>query len=121
MEIKERLALSARPGKLTLIREGMFPKCYKQSLFSLVHSVCPDIKASSRFGASASPEIDMDEARIEGIGCWHPVFPARADDVQLWAAVGTKFICRVINAPGRIYEYFKQMPDGTVEREPHEY
>lgn len=24
MEIKERLALSARPGKLTLIREGMF-------------------------------------------------------------------------------------------------
>lgn len=39
MEIKERLALSARPGKLTLIREGMFLKCYQQSLFSLVHSV----------------------------------------------------------------------------------
>ena len=36
MEIKERLALSARPGKLTLIREGMFLKCYQQSLFSLV-------------------------------------------------------------------------------------
>ncbi|ELW3333430.1 hypothetical protein ACLH1Z_23210 [Enterobacter hormaechei] len=48
MEIKERLALSARPGKLTLIREGMFLKCYQQSLFSLVHSVYPDIKVTGR-------------------------------------------------------------------------
>ncbi|MDL3306780.1 hypothetical protein QR147_24475, partial [Salmonella enterica] len=34
MEIKDRVALSARPGKLTLIREGVFLKCYQQSLFS---------------------------------------------------------------------------------------
>lgn len=40
--------LSARPGKLTLIREGMFLKCYQQSLFSLVHSVYPDIKVTGR-------------------------------------------------------------------------
>lgn len=46
IEIKERLALSARPGKLTLIREGMFLKCYQQSLFSLVHYVYPDIKVT---------------------------------------------------------------------------
>ncbi len=44
MEIKERLALDARPGKLTLIREGMFLKYYQQSLFSLVYSVYPDIR-----------------------------------------------------------------------------
>lgn len=48
MEINERLVLSARPGKLTLIREGMFLKCYQQSLFSLVHSVYPDIKVTGR-------------------------------------------------------------------------
>lgn len=48
MEIKARLALSARPGKLTLIRTGMFLKCYQQSLFSLVHSVYPDIKMFPR-------------------------------------------------------------------------
>ncbi len=48
MEIKERLVLSARPGKLTLIREGMFLKCYQQSLFSLVHYVYPDIKVTGR-------------------------------------------------------------------------
>lgn len=46
MEIKERLALDARPGKLTLIREGMFLKYYQQSLFSLVYSVYPDIRIS---------------------------------------------------------------------------
>ncbi|WP_419685521.1 ThiF family adenylyltransferase [Serratia marcescens] len=99
---------------MTWRAEGLFAFAASETTF-------PVTDASSRFDASASPEIDMDEARIEGIGCWHPVFPARADDVQLWAAVGTKFICRVVSAPGRIYEYFKQMPDGTVEREPHEY
>lgn len=28
----------------------------------------------------------------EGIGCWHPVFPARADDIWLLAAAGAKYI-----------------------------
>lgn len=97
---------------MTWRAEGLFAFAASETTF-------PVTDASSRFDASASPEIEVDEARIEGIGCWHPVFPARADDVQLWAAVGTKFICRVVSAPGRIYEYFKQMPDGTVEREPH--
>lgn len=99
---------------MTWRAEGLFAFAASETTF-------PVTDASSRFDASASPEIKIDESRIEGIGCWHPVFPARADDVQLWAAVGTKFICRVVSAPGRIYEYFKQMPDGTVEREPHEY
>ena len=48
MEIKEKLTLGARPGKLTLIRTGMVLKCYQQSLFSLVHSVYPDIKVTGR-------------------------------------------------------------------------
>jgi len=48
MDTKNKLALSARPGKLALIREGMFLRCYQQSLFSLVHSVYPDIKITGR-------------------------------------------------------------------------
>lgn len=31
----------------------------------------------------------------EGIGCWHPVFPARADDVWLLAAAAAKFVASV--------------------------
>lgn len=41
MNTEEKLMLSARPGKLTLIRTGVFLKCYQQSLFSLVHAVYP--------------------------------------------------------------------------------
>ncbi len=48
MDTEKKLVLSARPGKLTLIREGMFLKCYQQSLFSLVHSVYPGIKIIGR-------------------------------------------------------------------------
>jgi len=31
-----------------------------------------------------------EEIPREGIGCWHPVFPARADDVWMMASVATK-------------------------------
>lgn len=36
MNTEEKLALSAHPGKLTLIRTGMFLKFYQQPLLSLV-------------------------------------------------------------------------------------
>ena len=29
MNIEDKLLLSARPGKLTLIREGLFLRCYQ--------------------------------------------------------------------------------------------
>jgi hypothetical protein len=35
----------------------------------------------------------------EGIGCWHPVFPARADDVSLMAAVAVRQVERAILRP----------------------
>lgn len=98
---------------MTWRAEGLFAYAASETTF-------PVIDATSRFRNSPSPEIDLDGARIEGVGCWHPVFPARADDVQLWAAISTKFICRVVSSPGRVYEYFKQMPDGTVERQTNE-
>lgn len=32
------------------------------------------------------------EEIMEGIGCWHPVFPANPAEVQLWAAIGARFV-----------------------------
>jgi hypothetical protein len=29
---------------------------------------------------------------MEGIGCWHPVFPANPADVQLWSGIGARVV-----------------------------
>lgn len=34
----------------------------------------------------------------EGIGCWHPVFPARADDVWLMASAATKHLVEIASS-----------------------
>ncbi|MCS3490671.1 hypothetical protein [Enterobacter sp. SLBN-59] len=36
MNIQDKIILSERPGKLSLIREGMFLRCYEESLFVLL-------------------------------------------------------------------------------------
>lgn len=94
---------------MTWRAEGFFAYAASETSF-------PVVDAKTHFTESPSPEFNEADAQIEGIGCWHSVFPATADDVQLWAAVGSKFIRRVILNPGRHYEYFQQMPDGTIER-----
>lgn len=43
----------------------------------------------------------------EGIGCWHPVFPARADDIWLMASAAVKYIEYVSTGVA-------QLPDFTV-------
>lgn len=35
---------------------------------------------------------------MEGIGCWHPVFPANPADVQLWASIGARFCLETISS-----------------------
>ena len=44
-------------------------------------------------------EASREELPREGIGCWHPVFPARADDVWLLASAAVKHFERVVMAP----------------------
>lgn len=66
-------------------------------------------------GASGRPEEESLDL-MEGIGCWHPVFPASADDVRLWAAIGTKFIRRAVMERGRLREHFVQDDYGAIER-----
>lgn len=48
MNIEDKRLLSARSGKLTPHREGVFLRCHQQSLFTLVHTVYPDIKILGR-------------------------------------------------------------------------
>lgn len=95
---------------MTWRAEGLFAYAASESSF-------PAIDAKSQFATSPTPSLNELDAQIEGIGCWHAVFPATADDVQLWGAISSKFIRRAVLNPGRRYEYFRQMPDGTVERE----
>ena len=44
-------------------------------------------------------EHAQEELPREGIGCWHPVFPARADDVWMMAAVAVKQLERIVSSP----------------------
>ncbi|MFP3939769.1 MAG: ThiF family adenylyltransferase [Thermoanaerobaculia bacterium] len=39
---------------------------------------------------------DLANLPREGLGCWHPVFPARADDIWLMASVAMKFLERAV-------------------------
>ncbi|WP_089259193.1 ThiF family adenylyltransferase [Cereibacter sphaeroides] len=53
----------------------------------------PAVNATERLEALAKkfrPE-GLDE-RIEGIGCWHPVFPADAADIRIWAGMGARYV-----------------------------
>jgi hypothetical protein len=84
--------------------------------YSVSEAAFPAIDAIERFSAVSPPP---DEARIgemEGIGCWHPIFPATADDVNLWAAIGSKFVRRAVLEGKRTAVLYTQSDDGSVER-----
>ncbi len=85
-------------------------------VFTASETAFPAIDARERFSEIDLPPTDLGDARMEGIGCWHPVFPASAADVQLWSAVGAKAILKAMRNPGRHLEYFRQSPDGSVEK-----
>ena len=85
-------------------------------IFTASEAAFPAIDARDRFSEIDLPPTDLGDARMEGIGCWHPVFPASAADVRLWGALGAKAVLRAMRNPGRHLEYFRQLSDGTVER-----
>lgn len=57
-----------------------------------------------------SESLNFNDFPREGIGCWHPVFPARADDIWLLAATAVKILeqalCKKIVTPEMLV--FKQ-------------
>lgn len=60
-------------------------------------------------------ELGDAELPREGIGCWHPVFPARADDVSLMASIAVKYIDEMLesNPLTNGLTVFEQRLDGT--------
>ncbi|MBH2951074.1 hypothetical protein I5Q45_18600 [Serratia marcescens] len=57
MNIEDKRLLSARSGKLTPHREGVFLRCYQQSLFTLAHTVYPDIKILGRAAKKQKEQV----------------------------------------------------------------
>jgi len=94
---------------MTWRARGLFAYAAKEASF-------PAVDAIERFATSSDRPDEETLGLMEGIGCWHPVFPATADDVQLWAAIGTKFIRRAVLERRRICELFVQDDTGAVER-----
>lgn len=76
----------------------------------------PAIDAMERFGAASPPAETGMVGQMEGIGCWHPVFPATSDDVNLWAAIGSKFVRRAILERKKAGSFYVQREDGSVDR-----
>lgn len=85
-------------------------------VYTASETAFPTIDAKQSFLEFDLPPTNIDDAMMEGIGCWHPVFPATAADVGLWSAVASKAVLRAMESPGRTREYFRQSSDGTVER-----
>lgn len=85
-------------------------------VFTASESTFPAIDAKESFNEMNVPPTDFGDARMEGIGCWHPVFPATAADVRMWSAVATRTILEAIRSPKRRCQYFRQAFDGTVEK-----
>jgi hypothetical protein len=58
-------------------------------------------------------EYSGEEPPRPGIGCWHPVFPARADDIWLAAAILVKYLDRILasGAAGPTLAVFEQSED----------
>ena len=76
----------------------------------------PAIDAMERFAAASPPPDGELVGQMEGIGCWHPVFPATADDVNLWAAIGSKFVRCAIVERRKTASLYLQREDGSVDR-----
>lgn len=75
----------------------------------------PAIDVADRFAKVAGFAGPSETGVMEGIGCWHPIFPASADDVQLWAAIGTKFIRSAAMNLERSCKVYRLTDSGEIE------
>ncbi|MHC2215738.1 HesA/MoeB/ThiF family protein [Rhizobium leguminosarum] len=103
-------------GEKTFISLAMTWRAEGLLVFTASEATFPAIDAKESFHEMDVPPTDFHDARMEGIGCWHPVFPATAADVRMWSAVATTTILDAIRLPKRRCHYFRQRFDGTVEK-----
>ncbi|UIJ85271.1 ThiF family adenylyltransferase [Rhizobium leguminosarum] len=82
--------------------------------YSASEAIFPAVDAKAQFATVPSHRPDAANANREGIGCWHPVFSATADDINLWSAIGTKFIQHAVATRERTCRIYTLAEDGTV-------
>jgi hypothetical protein len=66
--------------------------------------------------------LEMEEMSVapefprEGVGCWHPVFPARADDIWLLAAAAVKALVPYLKQDVQdiLFKVYEQVEDGET-------
>lgn len=78
-------------------------------------SAFPAVDATTRLEALARRfRPEGLEARMEGIGCWHPVFPADAADIQIWAGMGARYVLDQIGGASERCGIFFFNDDRTI-------
>ena len=101
----ERLFVSL---SMTWQAEGLLAYAASEASF-------PAIDAKERFAATPAPPIEASVLQVDGIGCWNPVFPATADDVRTWAAIGAKFIRAAVLDRTRRACYWRRRANGGID------
>jgi len=88
---------------------------HARRLFAFISKGTPfDLGAfDAAYEPFALEELERDEERPwEGVGCWHPVFPARADEVAIMAATAIGMlndIWPVAPGPGNLQMFERQV------------
>lgn len=114
--VLDAMALYSWAGEKTFVSLSMSWRASGLFAFSASEASFPALDARAQFNDAPAPAVDFVDARMEGIGCWLPVFPAAADDVQLWSGVCCKFIRQALTDRSRRFAYFQQSAIGEVER-----
>lgn len=62
---------------------------------------------------------ELGEPLWEGVGCWHPVFPATGTDVAAMGMVAVRFIAKVLagSTPERVFEVYTEQGNALVSEE----
>ena len=116
-EALARLAEVELPERTTFVSASLGLFARRMFLFSSRGPRFP----FDRYMAMVRPWLERElgehpsaELPREGIGCWHPLFPARIDDIWLMAATATKGIEAVVSSPAEhaTLKVIEQVQDG---------
>lgn len=103
-------------GEKTFVSLAMTWRAEGLLVFIASEASFPAIDAKESFHEMDVPPTEFGDAHMEGIGCWHPVFPATAADVRMWSAVGARATLEAMRSRERRCLYYRQGFDGTVEK-----
>lgn len=101
-EILHHLALFSWNEKKLFISLSLGFQARRLYCFVACGSTFPQVRFREMLNPWLKQELKMYEGQEfprEGIGCWHPIFPARADDIWMMASIGAKQIEFLVVTP----------------------